>query len=175
MAVLSLRGQVYSLTPLRPIGERKESSFKMRMTREWEQNYLSITGQIGDLIQKKSAASTVQMEIEKVHSRLLDIGRAMFNSDDARMAEQDYLAASREMKDLLGRKSQVYAISDEIEGLHGKLMDLGRNLGWADVDTHAASMAFAPEMDGMASGEVEVDGKLHKLQQQIEDLKTVLG
>jgi hypothetical protein len=150
----------------------------MKMTRHWEQNYLAITGQIGDLIQKKAAAGAVQHDIERVHLRLKELGEAMFTSDDSYRAEQDYLAASREMHDLLQRKSQVYAIADEIEGLHGKLMDLGKQLGWSPSGPDRPPVSFAypgdsKSMDGDAGP--EVDGKLQKLQQQIEDLKTVLG
>lgn len=150
----------------------------MKMTRHWEQNYLAITGQIGELIQKKSAAGTVQHDIERVHLRLKDLGEAMFTSDDSYRAEQDYLSASREMHDLLQRKSQVYAIADEIEGLHGKLMDLGKQLGWPHGGAEHSPMSYGyPGESNGVNGDTgpEVDGKLQKLQQQIEDLKTVLG
>ena len=150
----------------------------MKMTRHWEQNYLAISGQIGELIQKKATAGAVQHDIERVHLRLKDLGEAMFTSDDSYRAEQDYLAASREMHDLLQRKSQVYAITDEIEGLHGKLMDLGKQLGWSNGGPKysPASYGYSGDTNG-ANGDAgpEVDGKLQKLQQQIEDLKTVLG
>lgn len=150
----------------------------MKMTRQWEQNYLAITSQISDLIQKKSAASAVQHDIERVHQRLQELGRAMFASDDARHAEQDYLAASREMHDLLNRKAQVYVITDEIEGMHGRLMDIGRQLGWSngsqESHSHSAPAAFGGEWNGQEENS-DSDGKLQKLQQQIEDLKTVLG
>jgi hypothetical protein len=149
----------------------------MKMTRHWEQNYLAITGQIGELIQKKAAAGTVQIDIERVHHRLQELGQAMFSSDDSFRAEQDYLAASREMHDLLQRKSQVYSIADEIEGLHGKLMDLGRQLGWShgSPEHPPASFGYPGELSGSDEAGPQVDGKLERLQQQIEDLKTVLG
>lgn len=147
----------------------------MKMTRHWEQNYLAITGQIGELIQKKAMAGAVQHDIERVHLRLRELGEAMFASDDSYRAEQDYLAASREMHDLLQRKSQVYAITDEIEGLHGKLMDLGRNLGWSNVAPEHSPVPYGYPEESNGDAGPEVDGKLQKLQQQIEDLKTVLG
>lgn len=147
----------------------------MKMTRHWEQTYLAITGQIGELLQKKAAAGAVQHDIERVHLRLKELGEAMFASDDSYRAEQDYLAASREMHDLLQRKSQVYAITDEIEGLHGKLMDLGRNLGWSSGGPEHPPASYGYAGEANADGGPEVDGKLQRLQQQIEDLKTVLG
>jgi hypothetical protein len=149
----------------------------MKMTRHREQNYLALTGQIGELIQKKSAVGAVQHDIERVHLRLKELGEAMFTSDDSYRAEQDYLTASREMHDLLQRKSQVYAISDEIEALHGKLMDLGKQLGWAHggPDHGQAAFGHSHEVNGVGEPGPEMDGKLEKLQQQIEDLKTVLG
>lgn len=147
----------------------------MKMTRHWEQNYLAIAGQIGELIQKKAAAGAVQQEIARVHRRLKELGEAMFSSDDSCRAEQDYLAASREMYDLLQRKSQVYALTDEIEGLHGKLMDLGRQLGWSDGEPEHPPVSHDRHGEVQLEAEPEVDDKLQKLQRQIEDLKTVLG
>ena len=62
--------------------------------RDYEYDYLSLSYQIENLLQKKTAAYSVQGEIEQLHFKLLDLAREAVSAEDPRDREYDYLAAA---------------------------------------------------------------------------------
>ncbi len=133
----------------------------MRTQRDFEYDYLGYSYQVEQLIQKKTASYAAQHEIEETHQRLIELGNQMFQMEDPRDREYDYLAALYKIQDLLQQKTAAYSMVHDIEALHHQMVQTGNKLGWRG---------------GAAAGEgSELATRLSKLQSQIEDLRAVLN
>jgi len=133
----------------------------MRTQRDLEYDYLSYSYQLEELLQKKTASYAAQHEIEETHQRLLELGQQMFEMEEPRDREYDYLAALYKIQDLLQQKTAAYSMTHDIQALHQQMVQTGHKLGWR-------GQAGLPESGELAS-------RLTKLQSQIEDLRAVLS
>ena len=130
--------------------------------RDYEYDYLSLSYQIEDLLQKKTAAYIVQGEIEQLHFKLLDLAREAVSAEDPRDREYDYLAAAYRIQELLQQKTAAYSLAHEFQSMQTQLDELGRKLCW-----NRPSGIGGPETPFLTD-------RLSRLQSEIQDLRAAL-
>lgn len=84
---------------------------------EYEQEYLVVSRQLVDLLQKRTALHEVQSDLERLQNRLEEL------------AFRDLAA---QIQSLVNEKSRSCTPMIELELLHGQLIELGRKLGWSE-------------------------------------------
>lgn len=131
--------------------------------RDLEYDYLSLAYQVEDLLQRKTAAYSVESELEQTHQRMMELAREIMEAPDPRDREYDYLAAAYKAQDLLQQKSRAYHMSFEFEEMQKQMDEVGRKLGWTRGSS--ASSAEKPYLSD----------RLSRLQSEIQELRATLG
>ncbi len=129
--------------------------------RDYEYEYLSVSYQIEELLQKKTAAYSVQSEIEQLHHRLMELAKEAVTADDPRDREYDYLAAAYRIQELLQQKTASYALTHEFQAMQSQLDELGRKLNWGRQNSQGADSPFLTD-------------RLSRLQSEIQDLRAAM-
>ncbi|MCX6599004.1 MAG: hypothetical protein NTV70_21835 [Acidobacteria bacterium] len=132
-----------------------------KTTRDFEYDYLALSYQIEDLLQKKTSAYSAQEEIEQCHRRLVQLSREILSAEDPRDREYDYLATAYKMQDLLQKKTQAYSLTHDFQRMQQQIETVAAQLQW---DARGGSVGNDP---GLTS-------KISQLQSQIEDLRAAL-
>lgn len=132
-------------------------------TRELEYSYLAASQSLTKLLEKKAAAYATVEKWKARHQELLALGQEIASMENARELECQYLAGLYQIQELLQEKTATYALSTEFDKLHLELSHLGTALGWPEG---------IPQSD---TPQPEVSGKIHKIQKQIEDLRTAIA
>lgn len=133
--------------------------------RDYEYDYLSLSYQIEDLLQRKTAAYSVQQEIEEAHGRLAQLARQIATADDPRNFEYDYLAVAYRIQDLLQKKTQAYSLTYEFQTMQDQLNDLSEKLEWNGASAGRAVGKDRPQLTD----------RLSRLQSEIQELRSQLG
>ena len=131
--------------------------------RDYEYDYLSLSYQIEDLLQRKTDAYGVQHEIEEAHARLTEMARQIENADDPRHLEYDYLAVAYKIQDLLQKKTQAYALAHDFQNMQQELDQLSSKLEWNGSSTARP-----------ADNRPQLTDRLSRLQNEIQDLRSQL-
>ncbi len=132
-----------------------------RNQRDLEYDYLSLAYQIEDLLQRKTAAYSVDAEIMETHQRMTELAREIMDAPDPRDREYDYLAAAYKVQDLLQQKSRAYSMTFEFEQMQKQMDDVARKLGWS----RNSSTQEKPYLTD----------RLSRLQTEIQELRATLG
>lgn len=133
--------------------------------RDYEYDYLSVSYQIEDLLQRKTAAYSVQQEIEESHARLAQLARQIETADDPRNFEYDYLAVAYKIQDLLQQKTQAYSLSYEFQAMQNQLNELSEKLEWNGASSGRGASNSRPHLTD----------RLSRLQSEIQELRSQLG
>ncbi len=86
---------------------------------EYEQDYLTVSRQLVELLQKRTALHEVQSDLERLQNRL---------------AELEFPELATQIQNLVNEKSRVCAVTSDVELLHRQLLELGRKLGWSQQE-----------------------------------------
>lgn len=129
--------------------------------RDLEYDYLSLAYQVEDLLQRKTAAYSVESDLETTHQQMMDLARQIMEASDPRDREYDYLAAAYKVQDLLQQKSRAYHMSFEFEEMQKQMDDVARQLGWS-------------RGSGLASEKPFLSDRLSRLQSEIQELRATL-
>jgi len=132
--------------------------------RDYEYDYLGLSYQIEDLLQRKTAAYGVDSEIEQTHQRITELGREIMAAEDPRDHEYDYLACAYKIQDLLQQKTKAYSMTFEFEQMQNQLDDVGRKLGWTSGGSGAVN-----------HDKPYLSDRLTKLQSEIQELRATLS
>ncbi len=135
-----------------------------KTNRDYEYDYLSLAYQVEDLLQRKTAAYSVDSEIEATHQRLMELAREIMQADDPRDREYDYLAAAYKIQDLLQQKSRAHHMTFEFQEMQSQMDETGRKLGWGRGGAAIAS-AEKPYLSD----------RLSRLQTEIQELRANLS
>jgi hypothetical protein len=131
--------------------------------RDLEYDYLSLAYQMEDLLQKKTAAYSVDADIKEAHLQMMKLAREIVTAADPRDREYDYLAAAYKVQDLLQQKSRAYHMAFEFEELQKKMEAVGAQLGWNQVSAPASG------------GSHNLTDRLSRLQSEIQELRATLS
>lgn len=130
--------------------------------RDLEYDYLSLAYQIEDLLQRKTAAYSVESELQETHTRMMELARDIMEAADPRDREYDYLAAAYKAQDLLQQKSRAYHMSFEFEEMQKQMEEVGRKLGWSRSPSITAEKPYLTD-------------RLSRLQTEIQELRATLS
>lgn len=83
---------------------------------EYEQEYLVISRQLVELLQKRTALHEVQSDLERLQNRLEAL---------------EFRNLAAQIQNLVDEKAHGCTPMIELELLHGQLIELGRKLGWS--------------------------------------------
>lgn len=120
-------------------GQARKVHTLAKTTRDLEFDYLAASSKIEELLQKKTSTYRLVPEIEGLHARLMKLGTEILASDNPQGLESEYLQAAAKLHAKLHEKTAAYALLNDVERLHGQLIDLGKQLGWQQASEPAAS------------------------------------
>jgi hypothetical protein len=132
-----------------------------RSPRDLEYDYLSLAYQIEDLLQRKTAAYSVDVEISATHRRMVELAKEIIDSAEPREREIEYLTAAQKVQELLQQKSKIYAMAVEFQDLQRQMEEVASQLGW--------SRSVATEE------EPPMTDRLSRLQNEIQELSSTLS
>lgn len=131
--------------------------------RDLEYDYLSLAYQMEDLRQKKTAAYSVDADIQEAHLHMMKLAREIVSAADPRDREYDYLAAAYKVQDLLQQKSRAYHMAFEFEEMQKQMETVGAQLGWNNGPAAPAGASH------------NLTDRLSRLQSEIQELRATLS
>jgi seryl-tRNA synthetase len=129
--------------------------------RDLEYEYLGLSYQVEELLQKKTASYSVQHDLEQLHQRASELAHKIAQAEDPRDDEYEYIANAYKIQELLEEKTRAYSMAFEFNEMQTKMEELARKLGWARQGARGGESPF-------------ITDRLSRLQSEIQELRATL-
>lgn len=129
--------------------------------RDLEYEYLGLSYQVEELLQKKTASYSVQHDLEALHKRAAELAHKIATAEDPRDDEYEYIANAYKIQELLETKTRAYSMALEFNEMQSKMEDLAKRLGWSKAAGHNTDSPF-------------ITDRLSRLQSEIQELRATL-
>lgn len=134
----------------------------MKTARDFEYDYLAVSGQLAELLRRKAAAYALDAELQALHLKVLELGERVIVEADSPATEAEYLGAISTLEERLRERMSAYSLSAEIPRLHSHLICIGEALGW--------TRPGAPDQ-----GVAEVETRVSAIERQLERLESAVA